>query len=206
MKVLFALFEIILGIWLIASPWFLGYALLANQIIDVVIGVVIVICAAVYFGKNKSVKQNDLSFDQLHYVVAVLGLALIVEAIVGGVMMNYSISAIVNEIIVGLFLAFFGFVAPLFSCPKNILVNGQDGSELLILTKVEYKEGNLAMKGKAFGTMPMLMKLENDQLWRLLGYISFDVIAHLPVMIMAGRKEAIEIDKAAAAKKANSKR
>lgn len=204
MKVTLSLVELALGIWLIASPWFLGYASLVNQLIDLAVGIVVVVCAATFFVKNKDVKQSDIAFDQLHCVVCVLGIALVAEAIVGGVVFGYGISAIVSEAIVGVLLAALGAVAPLFKAPKSIMVNGQDGSDLLILTKVEYKDGNLAMKGKAFGTMPMLMKLENDQLWRLLGYLSFSVIAHLPSMLIDGYKTAKKKDKEEAARKAAS--
>jgi len=206
MKALISLIEIVLGIWLVASPWFLGYGLLENQIADVVLGAALIVLGAVYFSKNKAAKPIDETNPQLFTVISVLGIVIVAEGIIGAVALGYTVPAIVNEVIVGILAFALAMVASMLASPKKVVLSDENGGELVTLTKIDFKDEGLSVRAKAFGTMPMLMKVTPEQLWSLVGYLSFDVISHVPGMLVSGRAAAKETAAKEAAKQAEKER
>lgn len=202
MKVLLALIEMALGIWLIASPWFVGYTTLTSQLIDVGLGLLILIIAGIYFLKNRKLKPAANVLPQLHTIILILGFVSVIEGVVGAIAFEYSIAAVVNKVITGILFVCVSAPATQIVSRKQVGISGEDGSELILLTKLEYKNESIMMKAKAFGTMPMIVKVEPAQLWLIIGYLSFDTIAHLPSILMTGRSQ-VKKEEANKSKKSN---
>lgn len=201
MKVAISAFEAILGAWLIVTPWLFGYATLANKLVDVCLGAVALIVALVYFSKNKNEKPLDEKMAGAHKVIVAIGVILVVEGIVGLAAFGYTAGAGANEIVVGIVLAAIACFANQLLASKKVVMSGEDGGELVTITKLDYKNGILVMKAKAFGTMPMVVHVEPKQLWLLIGFLSYGVVSHLPGILAKGNSEAHEADSKVAAKK-----
>lgn len=194
MKRTIALVEVLMGLWLLASPWFVGYAPSANRFVDMGIGVVIIVLAIV-FSVLKGKRLGEKGPNWPLVIIAILGLALIAEGIVG-ICIGYPVGAIVNEIIVGLIVLLLGIFAVLVPDVKKVSMSGFDNQEILVVQKIYiHKEKDdpsnksIVMKVKAFGSMPMTVKMSAKNLWMLIGALPFEVFQSLPSMLVKGHKE-----------------
>jgi hypothetical protein len=180
----------IVGIWLIVSPWFIGYPSLMSQAITAASGLLVLIVASIYFFKNRKRKPTEDTLPQLHAIILALGIASVIEGVTGAIVFEYAGAAVANEIVAGILLVCLSGSANQIISRKQIGIRGEDGSDLIVLTKLERHNKDLLMKAKAFGTMPMVIKVEPSQLWLIIGYLSFDTIAHIPSILMRGQLEA----------------
>lgn len=60
------------------------------------------------------------------------------------------------------------------------------------MSKMNYKNGIIVMKGKAFGSMPQVMHVRPDEIWQMLGMVPFEIIVHMPKLLYLGWKQSKE--------------
>ncbi len=194
MKRTIALVELFLGVWLVASPWFVGYGDLTNKVVDMVAGVIVLVLAILFCildGKREAGKKNP---DALLIICAIIGVAVVVEGIIG-IFIEQGVGAIVNEIIVGLLIFCTSLFASIIPNVSTVGLAGFDNNEILVINKIyvmkDKKDGSesIAMKTKAFGSMPMPVKLNAKDLWMFVGALPFDVVKSLPSMLIKGHRE-----------------
>ena len=189
MKKLFAWIAIILGIWLLVSPWLLNYMNGITQWHDSLVGLVIISLSLAFI-----LSKANPTLNWPHLMNIIIGLWLCVS----GILMfgQTSITARWNEIVVGLLIALFSAVATQVIEGKKAFVYTKEGGVLVEMTKMTYKDGIIVMKGKAFGAMPQVMHVRPDEIWNVLGLVPFEVIIHLPKLLYLGwkmSKEAVAV-------------
>jgi len=189
MKRLFAIIDLIIGIWLCICPWLLGYSGTLANWDDCAVGLVIVAFSLyVLFLKADSPTPNWPFLTN-----SVLGAWLIISGIF--VFGQISVANQWNDIILGILVAFFSLFATQIMEGKKTFIYTKDGGILLEMSNMVYKDGNIIMKGKNFGTMPAVMHLRPVEMWNGLGLVPLNIIAKLPGMLIVGWRQSKEISK-----------
>lgn len=185
MKKLFAWIAIILGIWLVISPWLLGYMENLAQWHDSVVGLIITGLGLAFILS----KANPTS-NWSHVVNSILGLWLFVSGIL--VFGQTSTATRWNEIFVGILVALFSAIATQVIEGKKAFIYTKEGTVLVEMSRMSYKDGIIVMKGKAFGSMPQTMHVRPEEIWTMLGLAPFEIIYRLPKMLYIGWKRSKE--------------
>ncbi|MGS0763426.1 SPW repeat protein [Syntrophomonas curvata] len=185
MKKFFAWIAILLGIWLVITPWLLNYREMLPQWHDTIWGLVIIILGLVF-----NYAKVDQPINWPHVTNLILGLWLSISGIV--IFGSISTAIRLNEIIVGILLALFSAVATQIIEGKKAYVYTKEGSVLVEMSKMNYKNGIIVMKGKAFGSMPQVMHVRPDEIWQMLGMVPFEIIVHMPKLLYLGWKQSKE--------------
>ncbi|MEA4924062.1 MAG: SPW repeat protein [Syntrophomonadaceae bacterium] len=185
MKKLFAWIAVLLGIWLMITPWLLDYREMLPQWHDTIVGLVIIILGLIF-----NYSKVDHSLNWLHFVNIILGLWLCAS----GIFIFGPISTIIrlNEIIVGILLTLFSVIATQIIEGKKTYVYTKEGSVLVEMSKMNYKDGIIVMKGKAFGSMPQVMHVRPNEIWNMVGMVPFEIILHMPKLLYLGWKQSKE--------------
>ncbi|MGD9823631.1 SPW repeat protein [Desulfobacter sp.] len=186
MKKLFAVITLILGIWLCISPWILGYSGSPAQWEDGITGVLIgAFSLYVLVCKKESVSPNWPFF-----VNSLLGGWLIIFGFL--VFGQISIAGRLNDIIIGVLVVALSLFATQLIENKRVFAYTKDGGILLEMVQIFYKDGIIIVKGKTFGTMPVIMQLKPMDVWNLLGLIPLGIVTHLPGILASGWKKSKE--------------
>ncbi|MDR1960799.1 MAG: SPW repeat protein [Gracilibacteraceae bacterium] len=180
-----------LGIWLMASPWFCGYATDIAKIHDVAAGVVIVGLSVIIIRQRHTKGQKSPSWPL--GLNAAVGIWLIINGSV--VFGATALGSRLNNILVGCLLAGCSLLAQQIIEGSNFFIFTKEGGELVEVSKVVLKDGFIEMKGKAFGSMPQVMHVRPKQIWLLMGLLPAEILIALPSLLWRGwrdNKEKIE--------------
>lgn len=86
--------------------------------------------------------------------------------------------------IVGLVAAvFLMFTIRLMPTVKNFILHAQDGATLMEIKKLEFKDGNLIVKGKMMGTMPTVAQMRPEEIWKALSMMPLGVLLGFPAYL-----------------------
>ncbi|VEG98922.1 Uncharacterised protein [Slackia heliotrinireducens] len=190
MKKTLALLVAVLGAWLVVSPWFVGYADMPTRFVDMALGAVLIVLFVLLSSALGKIKQGDKTPNGHLTAMMVVGVVLVVEGIVGAVALGHSVGSVVNEIVVGVLVAAFARFAMLVPDVKKVGMNGLDDREIMLIQKIGVMEdcNAIQMRCKAFGSMPLAVKITPEQLLSLLGIIPFELVKALPKMLLEGIK------------------
>jgi len=119
----------------------------------------------------------------LHWVTIVLATSLLGQAMF---VHNYLfwISLIVGIVSLVLLL----FTLRLRSDTKNFILHAQDGSTLMEIRKLEFKEENLIIRGKMMGTMPTVAKMQPEEVWKAISIMPTKVLLRFPAYLFKAWK------------------
>jgi hypothetical protein len=82
----------------------------------------------------------------------------------------------------------FSLVASQLTEGRKIAIYTKDSNVLLEMNGMTYKDGQIVLRGKTFGTMPSTMYVRPVDMWNLVGMVPFIVIRMLPWMLIMGWK------------------
>jgi hypothetical protein len=177
MKRLFAWIILIIGAWLVISPWVLGYQPVAARWNACAIGLAIaVLSLLVLLCKTERVP----SWPQL--ITCLFGLWSVGTGAFAFGQAHWS------ELVCGILVAVFSLVASQLTEGRKIAIYTKDSNVLLEMNGVTYKDGQIVLRGKTFGTMPSTMYVRPVDMWNLVGMVPFIVIRMLPWMLIMGWK------------------
>lgn len=189
MKQLFAILNLIMGIWLLICPWLLGYSGTLAQWGDCAAGLVIVLSSLyVILQKTKPSTPNWPFLTN-----SILGAWLIISGIF--IFGQVSVTNRWNDIILGILVVFFALLASQVIEAKKATLFTKDGAILLEMTNMVYKDGIIVIKGKNFGTMPSIIHIRPVEILNILGLLPLSIIAKLPSLLIAGWRQSKEASK-----------
>lgn len=120
---------------------------------------------------------------ELHWVTIVLTISLLGQAMF---VHNYLFGITFIVGIVSLVLLF--FTVRLRSDTKNFILHAQDGSTLMEIRKLEFKEENLVIRGKMMGTMPTVAKMQPEEVWKAISIMPAEVLLKFPAYLFKAWK------------------
>ena len=179
MKRVLAWGAMVIGFWLVISPWFLNYQDLPSRLHDVIVGVIILgLALAVVMSKK------DKALTWPHWINGVLGIWLIVSGIwvfgaIGGANRW-------NEIVPGILLALLSFLATQIIEGLPMRMYTKDGAVLMETSQFERRGEDIVMRGKTMGTMPATVYVHPEQVWVMLGLVPVQVVSYLPLLLFRG--------------------
>jgi hypothetical protein len=177
-KQLLAWLSLILGAWLAAAPWALGYGSVALAVADAVEGAAAVVASVLLMSVLRAARWPWL----------LIGLAGIAAA-AGGCGVFGAVRPV--EILCGLALAGLSQLGALVLEGKPGVIHTKDGKVLVELKSMRAAgSGRIELKGKTFGTMPATMYLTAADLWRVVGLVPLEVIVRLPGLLARGVRDA----------------
>lgn len=189
MKRLFAVINLILGIWLFICPWVLGYSGTLAHWGDCAVGLVTA-ALSIYI----LLLKMELPTPNWPYLIdSILGAWLIVSGIF--VFGQVSFANRWNDIALGILVACSSLFASQIIEGKKAFAYTKDGGVLIEMVNITHKDGIIVIKGKTFGTMPAVMHMRPVDLWNLLGLVPLSIIANLPRMLIAGWRKSKETSK-----------
>jgi hypothetical protein len=80
------------------------------------------------------------------------------------------------------------FTFRLMPTVNNFILHAQDGSTLMEIKKLEFKDGDLIIKGKMMGTMPTVAQMRPEEVWKALSMMPFSVLLGLPAYLFKAWK------------------
>jgi hypothetical protein len=195
MKKLLGVINAILGIWLLICPWLLGYAGTAARWTDLGGGILILTFSIITLALKTGTPSPNWPFISKMVVAAGL--------MVSAVGFTGQLSPVIrwNDAIAGLLVALVSLVASQIVEGRKTFAYTKDGGLLLEMVSITYKDGIIVVKGKSFGTMPMLMHMRPLDLWNILGLVPMNVILRFPLLLLTGWRKNRETSKAAVATK-----
>jgi hypothetical protein len=179
MKKFIAWLTLVIGVLLVVFAWALGYADTPALWQDLLVGLVLIGVSLLAILTKKA-----LPYELPYLVNAVLGLWLVVSGIfVFG--RDASANRIV-DIVLGVVVIVLSAFATQVVEGKKGYVYTKDGSVLLEMSRLGYKDGAIEAKGKAYGSVPQTMRIPPDQIWNLVGLVPLEVIVRIPVLLVRG--------------------
>lgn len=119
----------------------------------------------------------------LHWATIVLAISLCGQAI----LVNNNLFWI--TLIVGIVsLLLLLFTLRLKSDTKNFILHAQDGSTLMEIRKLEFKDENLIIRGKMMGTMPTVARMQPEEVWKAISLIPPKVLLGFPAYLFKAWK------------------
>lgn len=167
----------LLGLWLAASPFALGRDSAVTIAVDVVAGVAAMVLGVV--GARKTIAR-------LGVVVAAIGVALAVWGVIGTAVP--AIQAGPNEIVVGIVLLVVGAFAAAIVPAQHVRAYDMYGATLADISKISVKKGDIAATAVLLESMPSTLYLRPEEVWKLLGLLTWDTVRHLPAFLLAGAR------------------
>lgn len=170
---------IALGLWTVLSPFVLGCEEMYGTVVVAVIGIAGIALAALGF-TSKTIQWNFA-------LLAVLGLALALWGLVGGLLLQAASPA--NDVIIGLLICAVSVACLPFQVDaKKATFYNRSGQELARIEKISDKKGNLLAKSVLLASMPETIFIRPEELCRMLALIDFAVVKKLPGLLYAGWK------------------
>ena len=173
-----ALFAVILAlaIWLVLSPWFLGYPEGVARLADAGFGVAGALLALL------GCCRPTIKWPA--WLIVLLGLVLVVLA--GWGWGTTAASSCLKELVLGILWVLFGIViTQVFHFPSVAAVD-KNGVILSEISAIRCKGDDLTIKANLLGTMPTTIYVHPEEIWKTLGMIDSTVIARLPVLLLKG--------------------
>jgi hypothetical protein len=168
---------LVLAVWLIASPFALGYSVAASVAAPVVVGVVTGIVAVL--GARKVEPRLGRVVSGAGLALAAWGvLALALSALDGGL----------DELLVGLALAALGVVVAAIRPGLALRAYDLHGNTLAEISAITMKRDDLVGKAVLLNSMPSTLYFRPEEVWRALGLLSWDVVKRLPRFLYLGCK------------------
>jgi len=91
--------------------------------------------------------------------------------------------------VVGMFaVMFLLFTLRLMPTVKNFILHAQDGATLMEVKKLEFKDGNLIVKGKMMGTMPTVAQMRPEEIWKAISMLPLVVLLSFPAFLFKAWK------------------
>ena len=179
MKRVLAWGAMVIGLWLIISPWFLNYQALSYRWYDVITGVIILGLALVVI-----MTKGDKTPTWPHWINGIVGLWLIASGIwvfgaIGGANRW-------NEVIPGILLALLSFLATQLLEGLPMRMYTKDGSVLVEVSRLECRGSDIVMRGKTMGTLPATIYVHPEEVWAMLGLVPVQVVCYLPLLLFRG--------------------
>jgi hypothetical protein len=164
--------------WLLVSPFVIGY----GDAVSIAVAVVAAAAAAVtaLLAARKDARGAAKIILGLGSLLAAWGLVAIFLPMGAGV----------SELLVGLLWAGIGFVILNIQPAVEVIAFDVYGNPMAQIKKISMKDGNLVAKAILLGSMPSTMYLRPEEVWRLLGMMSFETIKAFPRFLVAGAKRA----------------
>jgi hypothetical protein len=169
-----------LAAWLLVSPFVIGYHDIPSTAMAVGAALVCAVIAFVDARENTAAPAN--------FIVA-LGALLAVWGIAGCFLPN---GAGPNEIIVGLLWTASAFVITKIQPADEVVAYDVYGNPMAQVKTIGMKDGNISAKAVLLGSMPSTMYLRPEEVWKLLGMMSFETIKELPKFLIVGAKRVNE--------------
>ena len=179
MKKFIAWLTLVLGVLLVVFAWTLGYADTSALWQDFIVGLVIIgvslfailteegIAVRVAVPRQRRTRSVARGLGHLRLRTGG-GANRVVDIVLGVVVIVLSVFA--SQVVEG----------------KKGYVYTKDGSVLLEMSRLGYKDGSIEAKGKAYGSMPQTMRIPPEQIWNLIGLVPLEVIVRLPVLLLRG--------------------
>lgn len=186
----------VFGIWLVISPFLLSYAA-PGLWVGAALGLIVLVLSIVVVRRESCPRCVD-------YVLAVLGVCLVAWGVVG-LFANLG-GAGANEIIVGALIAIIAFVATCFSVPyKGASFYDRGGAPMVDVKSLRLKDDTILMKAMLLQSMPSMVYVRPDEVWKVLTMIPFDLIKGLPKFLVQGYRTCKLQEKEAAGNSASEK-
>jgi hypothetical protein len=179
MKKLIAWLTVVIGVLLVVFAWTLGYAGTSAVWQDFIVGLVLIgisLFAALYKGA--------LRWQWPYLVNAVLGLSVLISGIF--VFGREAATNRIVDIVLGVVVILVSLLATQMVETKKGFVFTKDGTVLLEMNRLGYKDGALEAKGKAYGSVPQTMRIPPEQIWNMVGLVPLEVIIRLPKLLLLG--------------------
>lgn len=169
---------VIIGLWLVISPWFLKYQASSSLWGDVITGIIVAVLALIII-----LSKEGKTPTWPHWLNGILGLWLIASGIwisgrTGGNQWN--------EIVVGIVLALFSFSASQFREGLSLRMYDKGGNTLVEVSKFERRGSDIVMRGKIMGSIPTSIYVRPEEVWAMLGMMTIQIICSLPVFLVRG--------------------
>lgn len=171
-------FLMIVGAWLMISPFLLGYTA-SSLALCMIVGILVIALAFL------SIRSKVAQWPSV--LIALLGLFLIlwgsfIARLVGA-------TAGASEIIAGILLAVFSIlVLPFLLEVEKVQFFNRSGGELATFSKIRMKDNNIIAKGMLLGSMPETIYMYPEEICKALAMIDFGVILALPKILYTGWK------------------
>jgi len=168
---------ILVGGWLLVSPFILGYSDVASM--GVCIGVGLVVIALAFISIQRKADQWPSWGNFVLGVFLILWGAFIARL--------FGATAGVNEILVGILLVILDMVVLPFQIvvPKSVFFN-RSGGELATVTQIRIKNDNILAKSILLGSMPETIYVRPEELCKMMSLMDIKVILSLPGILYKG--------------------
>ena len=187
---------IVLGAWLVVSPFALAHQGTLGFAVDIVAGALVIVLALVGM-RSQTVQWNFLT-------ALVVGIALAVWGIVAKI--AFPGAGGFNEILVGLLVALLSAVALPFQVTASAgTFYNRGGSELARVTKISEKNGQLLAKSVLLNSMPETIFIRPEELCKVVTLLDAKTLSKLPGLLYQGWKDGRKTAKANAEKAADLK-
>jgi hypothetical protein len=97
-------------------------------------------------------------------------------------------SAGFNELIIGLLWAGLAFIISKIQPAVEMVAYDIYGNPMAQITKITFKDGNPATKAILLGSMPSTMYMRPEEVWKVLGMLSFETLMGFPKFLMVGAR------------------
>ena len=166
----------VLAAWLFVSPFLLRYGDLASIAVAVGAALVAAVIALLAAYKNTA--------GQARLIIG-LGALLAIWGLVSCFLSN---AAGPNELFVGLVWLGLGFVNSMIRPADEMVAYDVYGNPMANIKKITFKDGNIAAKAVLLGSMPSTMYMRPEEVWKVLGMISFETLLGMPKFLIVGAR------------------
>lgn len=173
----------LLAAWLIVSPFLFGYRDIIS--ISIAIGAALICAIIAIFAARKD--NTGLS----RWIIGLGGL-LAIWGLVGIFIPN---GAGLNELIVGFLWIGVAFVISKIQPADEMVAYDIHGNPMAQIKKISFKDGNIATKAVLLGSMPSTMYMRPEEVWKVVGMLSFETLMGLPKFLILGAKRVNEAAK-----------
>jgi len=176
MKKMFYYIITALAVWLLVSPFLLRYADIASIAVAVIAELVGGAIAVLAAGKEPAGAAK---------IIMGIGAVLVVWGLVGIFLAN---GAGLNELLVGLLWGGMALVITQIQPAAEVVAYDVYGNPMAQITKISIKKDDLVAKAILLGSMPSTMYMRPEEVWKVLGMISFETLLGMPKFLITGAK------------------
>jgi hypothetical protein len=176
MKKLFYYIITALAAWLLVSPFLLRYADIAS--------IAVAVLAALVGGAIAVMAARKESAGTAKIIIG-LSAVLVVWGLVGIFLAN---GAGLNELLVGLLWGGIALVITQVQPAVEVVAYDVYGNPMAQITKISIKKDDLVAKAVLLGSMPSTMYMRPEEVWKILGMISFETLLGMPKFLITGAK------------------
>ncbi|MBN1318998.1 MAG: hypothetical protein JXA42_26180 [Anaerolineales bacterium] len=178
-RLLYVMISALAG-WLLVSPFLIGYDDLAS---------ILVAAGAALVGATLALLAAKKETPGPSRFILALGALLAVWGLVGCFLPN---GAGLNELVVGLLWFGPGFIIPKIVPAGEMIAYDVYGNPMAQIQKIAFKKGNIAAKAILLGSMPSTMYMRPEEVWKVLGMVSWETIIGMPGFLITGARRANE--------------